>query len=157
VVLRTSRFFPEADDMKHTLPDYTDENIKANEYLYRRVDLEDVVAAHLLALERAPAIGFDRFIISATTPFARTDAAELLADAPGVVARCFPGYERAYAGIGWRMFPSIGRVYDNGKARSVLGWNPRHDFGQVLAALQRDRSPLSQLARAVGCKGYHRS
>ena len=29
-------------------------NLKANEYLYRRVDLEDVVSAHLLPLERAP-------------------------------------------------------------------------------------------------------
>jgi len=37
--------------------------------LYRRVDLEDVVSAHLLAIEKAPSIGFDRYIISATTPY----------------------------------------------------------------------------------------
>ena len=33
-----------------------DDNAKMNEYLYRRVDIEDVVCAHLLALERA--VGF---------------------------------------------------------------------------------------------------
>ena len=32
---------------------YADANVKANEYLYRRVDMEDVVSAHLLAMEKA--------------------------------------------------------------------------------------------------------
>jgi UDP-glucose 4-epimerase len=58
LVLRTSRFFPEADDCEAIREAYDDGNVKANEYLYRRVDLEDVVRAYLLALERAPSIGF---------------------------------------------------------------------------------------------------
>ena len=37
---------------------YPADNVKVNEYLNRRVDLEDVVEACLLAAERAPAIGF---------------------------------------------------------------------------------------------------
>jgi hypothetical protein len=45
LVLRTSRFFPEADDDPETRRDYDDGNVKANEYLYRRVDLQDVVDA----------------------------------------------------------------------------------------------------------------
>ncbi len=53
LILRTSRFFPEVDDRKETREAYQDGNIKANELLYRRVDLEDVVSAHLLALEKA--------------------------------------------------------------------------------------------------------
>ncbi len=53
VVLRTSRFFPEADDDSEITATFADWNIKANEYLYRRVDIEDVVSAHLLA-ETAP-------------------------------------------------------------------------------------------------------
>lgn len=61
LILRTSRFFPEADDHKETREAYSDSNIKANELLYRRVELEDVVSAHLLALEKAPEIGFDRY------------------------------------------------------------------------------------------------
>ena len=70
--MRTSRFFPEADDRDDVRAAYEDANLKVNELLYRRVDLEDVVDAHRLAIERAPGIGFGRYIISATTPFGRT-------------------------------------------------------------------------------------
>ena len=69
VILRTSRFFPEADDRDDVRAAYEDANLKVNELLYRRVDLEDVVDAHRLALERAPELGFGRYIVSATTPF----------------------------------------------------------------------------------------
>ncbi len=69
LILRTSRFFPEPDDRDDIRKTYDDLNIKVNELLYRRVDLEDVVTAHLLALEKAPSIGFGRYVISATTPF----------------------------------------------------------------------------------------
>ena len=72
---------------------YADTNIKVNEFLYRRVDVEDVVEAHLLARERAPAIGFDRFIVSATTPFDRDDLADLRGGTPSVLAKRCPGYE----------------------------------------------------------------
>ena len=69
IVLRTSRFFPEEDDNEEVRAAYSDDNLKANEFLYRRVEIEDVVSAHLLALQRAPAIGFRKYIVSATTPF----------------------------------------------------------------------------------------
>ena len=49
IVLRTSRFFPDEDDNRREREAYSDANVKANEYLYRRVDIEDVVSAHLLA------------------------------------------------------------------------------------------------------------
>src|SRR5918996_4454752 len=116
LILRTSRFFPEGDDRDEVRTAYEDANIKVNELLYRRVDLEDVVSAHRLAMERAPEIGFGRYIISATTPFTRDDLAGLRADAPAVVRRLFPGYEAVYAARGWSMFPSIDRVYDNSRA-----------------------------------------
>ncbi len=51
VILRTSRFFPEPDDDKSVRAAFADANQKVNEYLFRRVDLEDVVSAHLLAAE----------------------------------------------------------------------------------------------------------
>src|SRR5688572_14788692 len=63
LILRTSRFFPEEDDHQATRQAYDDDNVKANEYLHRRVDLEDVANAHRLALEKAPSIGFGRYII----------------------------------------------------------------------------------------------
>jgi UDP-glucose 4-epimerase len=68
IVLRTSRFFPEEDDNRAVRETYTDANIKANEFLHRRIDIEDVVSAHLLAADHAPSAGFAKYIISATTP-----------------------------------------------------------------------------------------
>jgi UDP-glucose 4-epimerase len=155
VVLRTSRFFPEPDDRDEVRTAYEDANVKANEYLYRRVDIEDVVSAHLLALERAPALGFAKYVISATTPFTRDDLTELRTDAPAVVARRVPAYAEEYARRGWRMFPEIERVYVNGRAREELGWAPRFDFRTVLARLAAGEDLRSPLARTVGAKGYH--
>jgi UDP-glucose 4-epimerase len=155
VILRTSRFFPEADDRDEVRTAYDDANLKANELLYRRVDIEDAVSAHLLALSRAPDLGFGRYIISATTPFTTEDLAQLRTDAPAVVARRFGDFERVYATVGWRMFPSIERVYDNGRARRDLGWAPRYDFGHALELLAAGREARSELAIAVGAKGYH--
>ena len=58
VVLRTSRFFPEEDDGDEIRQNFADENAKANEFLFRRVDLEDAVSARICALERAPELGY---------------------------------------------------------------------------------------------------
>jgi nucleoside-diphosphate-sugar epimerase len=155
LILRTSRFFPEADDDPAVRRDYADANAKANEYLYRRVDLQDVADALLLAMERAPLIGFGRYIISATTPFRPEDLPELRRDAPSVVRRHVPEYQEEYARRGWTMFPGIERVYVNERARRELGWQPRYDFRRVIACLSGGEDPRSPLARAVGSKGYH--
>lgn len=155
VVLRTSRFFPEADDHAQTRGAYDDANLKANEFLYRRVDLEDVVDAHLLAIARAPAVGFGRYIISATTPFTRDDLQALRDNAPVVVARRVPGFEAEYVRRGWRMLPGIERVYDNARAREELGWCPRNDFASVIERSRASGDIRSALAREVGAKGYH--
>lgn len=155
VVLRTSRFFPEEDDRAETRRAYADANVKANELLYRRVDLADVVEAHLLALARAPSLGCARYVISATTPFTREDLSELRTDAPAVLRRRVPDYADEYARRGWSMFPSIDRVYANDRARRELGWQPRYDFVSLLDRLRADQDPRSPLARAVGAKGYH--
>lgn len=155
LVLRTSRFFPEPDDRKATRDSFADGNIKANEFLYRRVEIQDVVDAHLLAIARAPQIGFGRYIISATTPFERDDLMALREDAATVVANRVPGYEAEYARRGWRMFPGIERVYVNAAARQALGWRPRYDFAYVLERLRAGEDPRSPLAQAIGIKGYH--
>jgi UDP-glucose 4-epimerase len=155
LILRTSRFFPEPDDRDDVRAAYDDANLKANELLYRRVDIEDVVNAHLLALERAPELGFGRYIVSATTPFTPADLAELRADAPAVVRRLFPDFEEIYAERGWSMFPSLDRVYVNARARRDLGWTPRFDFRHALDLLRAGDLPRSELAVAVGAKGYH--
>src|SRR5919109_4318000 len=115
IVLRTSRFFPESDDLPEWRQAFEDANLKVNELLYRRVDIEDVVSSHLLAMAKATALGFDRFIITATTPFVREDLAELSRDAPTVVERHFPHYRRIYGARGWRMLPALDRVYVNAR------------------------------------------
>ncbi len=155
LILRTSRFFPEPDDRDDVRAVYDDLNVKVNELLYRRVDIEDVVSAHLLALERAPTLGFGRYIISATTPFTRDDLSAMRTDLPSLVRRLFPDFEDVFSVRGWRMFPAIERVYVNERARTDLGWAPRYDFRSALDRLAQHADPFSPLARSIGAKGYH--
>src|SRR6266516_3321128 len=154
IVLRTSRFFPEEDDSQAVREAYADENIKLNEYLYRRVDLEDVVSAHLLAAKLAPSVGFRRFIVSATTPFLPSDLLDLRTDAPLATRRRVPDYEAEYARRGWKMVPTIDRVYVNDRARNELGWKPRYHFKFLIDLLRAGEDIRSPLARLVGSKGY---
>lgn len=157
LILRTSRFFLEPDDNPEIRGVYADANVKANELLYRRVDLEDAVSAHLSALRRAPSIGFGRYVVSATTPFRPDDRAELRVDAPAVVRRYFPQCDGIYGALGWKLFPNIDRVYVNHRARDELGWSPRYDFGSTLERLRVNEDPRSSLAVTIGAKGYHGS
>jgi len=135
VVLRTGRFFPEADDMAHAIP-HSDANTKANEFLFRRLTVEDAAEAHLVALERAPALGFGRFIVAAPTPFRPEDGEELIVDAPSVVARYFPDYGTLYEKRGWSMFRSIDRVYSSKLAEERLGFRCRTSFAEILDGLR---------------------
>lgn len=135
VVLRTARFFPEADDMAHAITQ-SDANTKANELLFRRLTVDDAAEAHVAALDRAPEIGFDVFIISAPPPFSPDDCEALIADAPAVVARYFPDYPAIYARRGWTMFDSIDRVYDPSRAAARLGFTCRTGFRQMLDGLE---------------------
>jgi UDP-glucose 4-epimerase len=155
IVLRTSRFFPEADDSAKARAAFDDANLKTNEFVARRVDIEDVVSAHLLAAERVPAIGFAKYIVSATTPFRPDDLAELRRDAPSVLARRVPEYVAEYDRRGWQMSPALDRVYVNARARAELGWQPRHDFVAVVARLAAGGTWQSPLALEIGRKGYH--
>jgi nucleoside-diphosphate-sugar epimerase len=141
IVLRTARFFPEDDDTHSRQDSLAGENMKANEFLHRRLTVEDCALAHLAALEKAPAIGFGLYIVSAPPPFDRGDAAALRTNAPAVIARYFPDAADLYATRGWTLPPSIGRVYDAAAIGRDLGFRCRTDFAAVLAAL-RDARPL---------------
>lgn len=127
VVLRTSRFFPENDDDRVARQRFDSDNLKVNEILDRRADLQDIVSAHQLAIAKAPGFGLERF----------------------------PQYEQEYARRGWSMATSIDRVYANDHARTRLGWAPRYDFRTVLKLLADGQDYRSPLAREVGAKGYH--
>ncbi|MGX1318316.1 UDP-glucose 4-epimerase [Bradyrhizobium sp. USDA 377] len=155
VVLRTSRFFPEDDDDPAMRSAYPLDNAQANELLYRRLDIADAVSAHLLTVDRAPKIGFARYIVSATSPFEPHHLGALADDAASVVRALHPDCAQLYAARGWRLFPQIDRVYVNARARRELGWQPEFDFAHVLQSLRAGQDFRSTLAREVGSKGYH--
>jgi UDP-glucose 4-epimerase len=157
VVLRTSRFFAEDDDDPSALALRSQENIQANELLYRRVDLEDVVSAHRVALREAARIGFGRFIVSATTPFTREDCPALGQDAAAVLRQRVPGWQTLFARLGWTAPATLDRVYDNRAAREVLGWQPKIDFAAAMARLHATGDLHGPLARTIGQKDYHRN
>ena len=155
--MRTSRFFPEADDRDDVRSTYADLNLKVNELLYRRVDLEDVVTPTCSRWSKRRAIGFGRYVISATTPFTarRSDQASgttcrqsfgsgfpdldvsttpaRLADVPGDRAGV---RERASASGAW-LGPAL-RLPPRARRDSAT-----------------DEDPRSALARSIGAKGYH--
>lgn len=134
-ILRTGRFFPEEDDMAHAI-DHDGPNTKANEFLNRRLTVEDAADAHVIALERAKGLRCETFVLSAPTPFSRGEAEELVADAPAVIARHFPDAAALYAQAGWTLPAHIDRVYDAGKAERLLGFRCVTDFAAVLGALR---------------------
>jgi UDP-glucose 4-epimerase len=136
LILRTGRFFPEDDDTQ-THP--SGPNLKANEFLHRRLTVEDAARAHIAALDQAPTLGFDLFVLSAPTPFGPADAAGLKADAASVIARYFPQAADLYAEAGWELPAQIGRVYDAGHAERRMGFRCETDFGSVLDAIEQGR------------------
>lgn len=156
IVLRTSRFFSEEDDSRTAREAFSDRNLKTNEFLYRRVDIEDVVSAHMLAAERAAYRGFRKYIVSATTPFRQEDLKRLRNDAHEVIRERVPAYEAAYRSNDWKMFSGIDRVYVNQRARNELGWLPRYDFNSAIRSLVTGTDFGNDLAKLVGSKGYHR-
>jgi nucleoside-diphosphate-sugar epimerase len=137
VVLRTARFFPEDDDT-HVHP--TGPNLKAIEFLHRRLTVEDAADAHIVALTHAPALGFDVFVISAASPFVRADAAALRSDAAAVISRYFPDAPELFARRDWVLPSSIGRVYDAGHAERRMGFRCSTGFAEVLDALREGRA-----------------
>lgn len=138
VVLRTARFFPEDDDT-HAVP--SGMNLKANEFLNRRLTVEDCAAAHLAALDAAPSVGWGLYVVSAPPPFTPADAARLKTDAAGLIAERFPEAPALYAARGWQLPASIGRVYDPSAIERDLRFRCATDFAAVLAAL-RAGSPM---------------
>lgn len=154
IVLRTSRFFAEGDDMPGEYDGRSDDNIKANEYAYRRVALEDAVDAHIRAAERAPRLGFGRYVVSATTPFTREDMAHLRTDAATVLARRAPLAAAVWRERGWRFPDRLDRVYGNARARRDLGWRPRFDLNTIAARVASGRPVRTPLSQLVGAKEY---
>ena len=98
---------------------YADANLKANEFLYRRVDIEDVVDAHLLAIEQAPAARLRPLHHQRhDAVHARRPARAAHATRRRSCARRVPGVRGRMRARGWSMLPGIDRVYVNERARA---------------------------------------
>lgn len=119
-IIRMSRCFPEPV------------HVMAAFRLHRGVDVRDVAAAHVAAIEHlGPAT--ERFVISGATPFLPADAEALVQDATTVLAERAPELVRRYAERGWMLPAIIDRIYSPARAIASLDWRPRFGFDEVLA------------------------
>ncbi|MEL6107970.1 MAG: NAD(P)-dependent oxidoreductase [Planctomycetota bacterium] len=137
-ILRTARFFPEDDD---TLAHPSGPNLKANEFLHRRLSVIDAADAHRAALKKIQGRGCRTYLLSAPTPFAREDCEALVRDAKSVIAKYFPDASELYAKSGWVLPNAIERVYDATRSHQELGFRAEVDFSLILETLAAD-APL---------------
>jgi UDP-glucose 4-epimerase len=119
IILRMSRCFPEPD------------HLQVFYRLYRGVSRTDVAVAHWLAATQ-PLTGAEIFIISADSPFNRTDTQVLLADPWSVIDRLYPQARTLYDRMKWERPRSIDRVYVIEKARQQLHYQPVENFLEIL-------------------------
>lgn len=156
-IMRTGRFFPEDDDT-HQFP--SGPNLKANEFLNRRLTVEDAAESHLAALNNMKDLGCEAFILSAPPAFDKSESAELMIDAKAAIQRKYPNVTKLYDKNGWVLPERIERVYDPSKAERLLGFRPKTDFQSILDALQtgqnlpfqHDASYVSPKERLVSAK-----
>ncbi|KAH8799277.1 hypothetical protein DL96DRAFT_1638202 [Flagelloscypha sp. PMI_526] len=158
IVLRTSRFFPEADDVEERRMEWPDDdNLKVNELTYRRADISDMVSAHVCAIEARSKMKWGGYIISAPPPFTPDieTRGRLHTDAGSILKEAIPNFESVYHKKGWSFPKSLDRVYDSSKAVRELGWNPVYTFERALEKLENGEEWKSDLWIRVGKKGYH--
>jgi UDP-glucose 4-epimerase len=118
-LLRMGRCFPEP------LP------LMALYRLHRGIDVRDVAGAHGHALFDTGA-RCETYVVSAATPFERTDATRLAHDAATVIRQRAPALAAAFGQRGWPLPTYIDRVHDTRRAHRAWGWRPRFGFDAVL-------------------------
>jgi nucleoside-diphosphate-sugar epimerase len=157
LVLRTSRFFPEEDDDDEARARFEDDNLKVCELLYRRVDVADVVSAHVCAMREAKKIGWGKYIISAPPPFTRSDALlrSLDSDAASAITQARPLHTKILLDHGWKLPTRLDRVYDSSKAIAELKWEPKYTFERALELVKEGKDWKSPLTGQMGKRGYH--
>jgi nucleoside-diphosphate-sugar epimerase len=157
LVLRTSRFFPEEDDDDEARARFEDDNLKVCELLYRRVDVADVVSAHVCAMREADRIGWAKYIISAPPPFTKSDALlrALDLDAAEAITEVRPLHAKMLLDRGWKLPTRLDRVYDSSKAVAELKWEPKYTFERALELVSEGKDWKSPLTGKMGKRGYH--
>ena len=157
LVLRTSRFFPEEDDDDEARARFEDDNLKVCELLYRRVDVADVVSAHVCAMQEAKRIGWGKYIISAPPPFTKSDALlrSLDTDAAAAITEARPLHAKMLLDHGWKLPTRLDRVYDSSKAIAELKWEPKYTFERASELVKEGKDWKSPLTGQMGKRGYH--
>ena len=110
--------------------------MKLNEYLYRRIHLDDVISAHIHALNHSIELNYGLYIISSTTPFHYEDIQSLRHKGEEIVMKYHPEYVDIYQRKGWKMLSSFDRVYVNSLARRELQWEPKYSFPIMLLTIE---------------------
>jgi UDP-glucose 4-epimerase len=174
VVLRVSRFFHESDDDEKKRAAFVDANLKVLEYLYRRVDVDDICSAVMLTLEKAPGLCEQNQFTTAPTYVISSPSPLVAAGGDGgldsqlaqvLTAEDYQFVQNVFRDEGWRWPEKLDRVYDSRRAVAELGWRARHDFVWAVryVAAQRAQNPNgndfgiigSDLAKRVGRRSYH--
>lgn len=157
LVLRTSRFFPEEDDDEKARATYEDDNLKVCELLYRRVDVQDVVSAHVCAMREARAIGWGKYIISAPPPFTKSSESLQLLDsnAAEAISQVLPRHAKIILERGWKLPARLDRIYDSRKAVLELKWTPEYTFERAVELMNGGKDWKSPLTGRMGKRGYH--
>ncbi len=108
--------------------------------LFGGVDDRDVAQAVLRALEHEPVNGFDAFNIMADSGLDAADVPRLSIDIVGLLDERWPGTSALVRARGLDVEQLVwGRsIFPVQRARSVLGYQPRYDFGAFLRALDDD-------------------
>jgi len=115
----------------HFVPGSEGELLHALRLLWCHMEVEDLVQAHVLAVE-SELPGFEVFIVAAPTPFTTADAAALRDDPVSVVRKYYPEAGELIAAQGLKL-PPITHYYSIEKARRVLGFEPQYTFEAWLA------------------------
>jgi len=132
IILRTARFFPENDD---TIDDLDGPNLKANELLNRRASVRDICRAHLTSLRASGEVGLRLYLVSAPTPFSRSETHLLKTDAKTLILQKYPSAESLFKKRGWRLPQTISRVYDGQLICRELGFRYETSFNSILEHL----------------------
>jgi UDP-glucose 4-epimerase len=96
-------------------------------YMVGLVDVRDVAAAHVLALEAPEDIAHDVFIVTADSPLCTVDREAYLSDPAGALDAVVPGVADLVA-RGELDLPPQPEYYTVAKARRVLGYQPQYNF-----------------------------
>jgi UDP-glucose 4-epimerase len=104
--------------------------------LFGGVDDRDVAQAAVLALTHQPASGFDVFNIMADTPFTAMDLEPLQKDPAGVIERYWPGTKQLFANVNLSEVMRGRTVWPPDKAKRLLGYRPRYNFTEFVAAFR---------------------